>query len=441
MNNQKIKSKDLLKSNILNKDKDYRIKIEEKEQRDLFNKLFKKFGNVKEATSFLGITNQSFSRCYGCATRYIPYKVIQKIVSHLGVKFPKILYQGNLKQIRLKYMKKSHPILAEKYGLNWAKELTVRRDKNKIDLYEFPEDTYVFIEDNFRKKLLEHAANLFGNQEKLMKKLGMNPSTLIAWNDGKQKDYKTNKVGVRYIPLKKIKEISKYLCEDNNFEFSMEEISKHTLMYRLPAGNPIKNIKLPIIESPELVRLLFHLLGDGYGGAKGETASYKNTCKELLEEVKKDLKIFGDVPVYEQEYSIKFPRIIADIIKNFYKVKLKTFDSFISDKIKGLPKKLLYHGIRAFADDESSAYPTYIRFSSANYNLIIGIRELVNKYLSIKTNPVKEQCSEKARYKKTYYFDLRDVKLYKNKIGFIHPKKAKIINEAVKKRRKKRIDN
>jgi len=433
MNDQKL-------VNVNELDSDYRIRIDENEQKALFYKFFKKFRNVKEAASFLGISNSSFCKYYRCVVKYLPYRVVQKAVFYLNIDIPKILYKGNLKNIRSMYMKEAHPILAEKYGDNWAKQLTVRRDANKINLEDFPDDTYIFIEDEFRKKLLEAATNLFNSQRKLMKALNISPGIFTSWFSGKQKDYETNKIGLYFMPLKKVKEISRHLCEDNRFEFSMEEIEKCTLMYRQQAGIPIKKIILPLQESPQLVRLLFHLLGDGYGGKKGESASYKNICTELIEEVKDDLKFFGDVSVYEQENQIKFPRIIGDIIRNFYDVKLETFDSFISNRIKTLPKRLLYEGIRAYADDEATAYPSYIRFSSANYRLLSGIRELIVKYIGIKCNTVRSQYSVKARSNKMYYFDLRNIIKYGNKIGFAHPKKAKILTDAIRRKRKERID-
>ncbi len=429
MNNQKIANNN-----------ESRIKIDEKLQKELFYKIFKKFCNVPDAASYLNITPSSFSKYYRCKTRYLPYAVVQKIVTCLNITFPQILESGNLTEIRLQYMKKAHPLLGEKYGVNWAKKLTIRRNQNKITLNDLPDNTYVYIEPNYRKSLLQNAVNLFNTESGLMKKLSLSTSRFVSWYKGEQKDYRSNKIGVSFIPLNKLKEISSYLCEYENTEFSMDEISKHVLMYRLKCGNPIRNVILPIKESPQIVRLLFHLLGDGYGGMKGESASYKNTCQELLDEVVRDLQIFGDVQVYRQNDQIKFHRIIADIIKNYYSIQFKTFDSFISPRIKGLNKELLCHGIRAFADDEATAYPSFVRITSANYTLLTGIHELVSKYLKIESNIVKEQYSLKATYKKTYYFDLKDLREYKNKIGFTHPKKAAILNNARKTKRKKRID-
>ena len=215
----------------------------------------------------------------------------------MEIEKPKIIYSGNIRKIRSDYMKKAHSVLEKKYGFNWTKELTNRRDFKGISLNDFPDGTFVFLEENYRKELLESAYSLFGTLTKLAKKINVSPTSLSYWFAGKQKDYKANKTGLQFIPLPKLKLISNYLVEDSREEFSMRNIENKVLMYRMQAGNLIKNPKFSIKESSQLTRLLFHLLGDGYSGKKGQNAGYRNTCKELLEEFKEDLKIFGDVPV------------------------------------------------------------------------------------------------------------------------------------------------
>lgn len=410
-----------------------RVKIDKKQQKELFINFIKKFGgNFENASRYLGITNSSLSKYKRGVTCYISKKVLFKLVDYLNIEFPEVLYSGTLNEIRSDYMKKAHPVLEKKYGTNWAKELTNRRDSRRIHLADFPDYIFVYLDDEYRKELLRSAYDLFGSLNKLANVIGVSAGRLSCWFRGKQKDYVRDKIGLQFIPLSKLKVISEHLVKDYRKEFSMKNIEKHVLMYRMQAGNPIKNPNFPIKESPELVRLLFHLLGDGYSGRKGQTANYKNTCKELLGEFKNDLKIFGDVPIYEQENSIKFPRVLAEITEDFYQINSRTFESIISDKILQIQKRNLCFGIRAFADDEGTVYSHSIRVTSANLNLLEGIKKLLN-FLKIKSNNIKSQFNSRARHKKVYYLDVKDIEEYAKQIGFTHPKKKLLLKKYVKK--------
>ena len=412
---------------------DIRVKIDEKEQKELFRIFLKKFNNdFNKASDYLGVTRSSLSKYKRNVMKYISEEILLKVVDYLKVDSPEILYSGSLREIRKDYMKKAHHVLETKYGNKWAKELTSRRDFTGIHLSDFPDYIFIYLESDYRKQLLESAYCLFGSLGKLAQVIDVSPSRLSSWFYGEQKDYKTNRMRIQFIPLKKMRIISKYLVEDHRDEFSIRNIEKHVLMYIMQAGNPIKNPRFPIKESSEMVRLLFHLLGDGYSGRKGDMASYKNTCQELLDEFKTDLMIFGDVSIYEQKDSIKFPRVLAEIIENFYGINSRTFDSKISDKISQIPKKNLYFGIRAFADDEASVYSHSIRITSANYNLLEGVRKILH-FLKIKSNDIKFQSNPRSKYGKVYYLNIRDLEEYKRHIGFIHPKKKKLLINYVKK--------
>ena len=120
-------------------EEEIRIMIEEAEQKDLFGKFLKKFhNNFSTASNYLGITKSSLSKYKRGIVRYIPKEVLTMIVDYLEIENPKILFSGTLRQIRHDYMMKAHPVLKQKYGKNWAKELTNRRDfeilrlRNKI---------------------------------------------------------------------------------------------------------------------------------------------------------------------------------------------------------------------------------------------------------------------------------------------------------------------
>jgi len=412
-----------------------RLKIDEEKQKEIFTNFIKKFNNdFDKASNYLGINKSSLSKYKRAIVHYLPKEVLDKVINYLNVGMPEILYSGDLTQIRKKYFDKAHLALKEKYGKDWAKELTKRRDFKGIHLNDFSDNIFVYLEEDYRKQLFEAASNLFGSLNRLAKFLDISPSRLTFWIYGKQKDYKRNVIGLQFIPLSKLKIISQKLIEDNREEFSMENIEKHVEMYRMQAGKPIKNPKFPIKESPEFVRLLFHLLGDGYAGGKNNNANYRNTCKELIDEFKNDSNIFGDVPVYEQESSIKFPSVLAKIIESFYNVDSRTYNSSISDKILQIPKRNLYLGIRAFADDEGTACSSSIRLASANYKLLDGISKIL-AFLNFDDGKIRSQKSEKARFGKMHYLEIKDLEKYHKHIGFTHPRKRRILEFNIKRRK------
>lgn len=416
-----------------------RVKIDEDKQKEIFVKFINKFKkDFSKASEYLEIPNSRLSRYKRAITRYMPEYVLMKVVDYLKIEKPRILERGTLKEIRINYMHKAHPILKEKYGENWAKELTNRREFKGISLKDFPDYIFIYLEDGYRERLFRAAFNLAGNPYKLSKMLNVWISTLLFWYEGKQKNYKKNEVMLQYIPLPKLKLISKLLTEDHNLEFSMENIEKYVIMYRMRSGSPIKNPKFPIKESPEMIRLLFHLLGDGYSGNKRNSANYRNTCSELLDEFKQDLKIFGDVPIYEQQYSIKFPRVIAEIIENFYKVTARTFEGEISDIILKVPKRWLCEGIKAFVDDEGCVCKSSIMINLANYKLLDGIKQILD-YLKIRRSEIRPSTNPNPeRYTQMYYLYIHNLELYKKLIGCSHPKKREKLDKYVRKKKTKR---
>ena len=259
-----------------------RVEIEKEEQIELFKKFLKNFdSDFLMASNYLNIPRSSLSKYKRAVVRYLPKEILYKIITLLDIPCPNIIYEGNLKGVRKTYMDKAHLALKEKYGLNWAKELTNRRDFKGIHLFDFPNYIFIYLEEHFRKEFFESFCELFTSKIKASKFLGVFPSTLNSWIFGKQKDYDRNKEGLQFIPLSKLKIISDALLKDFGNDFSMNEIEKHIMMYRMRAGNPIKNPIFPIKEGPELTRLLFHLIGDGYSGRLGQMLIIKILLKNF----------------------------------------------------------------------------------------------------------------------------------------------------------------
>ncbi|MBU4502917.1 MAG: hypothetical protein KKA79_10060, partial [Nanoarchaeota archaeon] len=110
-----------------------RVKIDEKEQREIFSKFAKKFKNKKNAAEFLNISKYNFHDYSHCRTRYVPLKIMNKIVQELKIKNLKIIDKKSLKQIRQGFIEKATIAFKKKYGDNWKKVLN---ENSKKGLYK-----------------------------------------------------------------------------------------------------------------------------------------------------------------------------------------------------------------------------------------------------------------------------------------------------------------
>ena len=198
-----------------------RVRIDESKQKEIFTKFIDDFNkDFSLASSYLGINNFSLSRYKRAVSKYIPKDIFLKVVEHLNLEQPDILYSGTLNEIRGHYMRKAHSALEEKYGENWAKELTVRRDFKGIRLSDFPDYLFIYLEEIYRQDLFESLFNLFGSMDKTASFLGVSTSRLFFWRNGVQKDYLADKDGLQFIPLDKLRLISQTLVKDYRDEFS-----------------------------------------------------------------------------------------------------------------------------------------------------------------------------------------------------------------------------
>ncbi len=102
-----------------------------------------------------------------------------------------------------------------------------------------------------------------------------------------------------------------------------------------------------------------------------------------------------------------------------------------------IPKKWLYSGIRAFADDEGHVGKSSIILFSANPNLLNGIKQILD-FLKIRNDKVKSRFSQKAKYSIMYHLEIKDLELYRKKVGFTHPKKKEKLYQYVKNKKTKR---
>jgi len=261
----------------------------------------------------------------------------------------------------------------------------------EFHLFDFPENIYVGLDNSFRKKLFSKCISKIGTKYKLAKYLNVDYKAINNWINGYRRMY--GKLWKEFIPLhilKKLSDLSK---------ISKREIENNTKAYKIKGGKGlvIKNPILPIKETPALIRLLSHFIGDGYG--KTYTV-YANKCRRLCIQFQKDLAIFGEVYTHliynkiKNIYILSSLKVIPDLIRHFYKIDLETFNSKVPKRLYSLPKKYAAEFLKAFIDDEGNIEDSGMRIYSGNKKLIKGIYKLIrHKFPNIEVKFCKYSVS------------------------------------------------
>ena len=123
------------------------------------------------------------------------------------------------------------------------------------------------------------------------------------------------------------------LCElINDINFSKGKLEENIIAIRGLGNSNIIKTKFPWKEDERMIRVLIHLIGDGYGGSEvggNGLPFYRNYAPELLDEFQKDLNVFGEVPYNRRETLVQFPKVVTYILRHLYNIKFDTYNSSI----------------------------------------------------------------------------------------------------------------
>ncbi len=300
----------------------------------------------------------------------------------------------------------------------------------EIHIWEFPNTrTFIKLDDNFRRRLFlelrgkfttQEILNIINEKSKLYReKTNFNSGHICAWREGKKKS--KNKISSINIPLWILIEFSKIIAENNYNDF-LKQIEKNITSYRgLGKAKSIYNPRLPILLTPEMTSIVFHLCGDGHVGIGEGTSHYRQVNKEGLECFIKKLKnIFGDfeLTIFEDSKVI-IPRIITDFYMAYFKLNTLGWDiARIPNEIKNMENDFLLAGLTSFIIDEGHISSDTIEIYSKNKNLISDIRDV-----SIKLGYNVIGPKEKFRYGKfdsyRIYISTKSAKKFYNDIEAI----------------------
>ena len=300
-------------------------------------------------------------------------------------------------------------------------------------IWDFPDNIYIYLNDNFRDDFFNNMFKKIGGKRPYARFLGLGQMTVKSYHRGHF--YKN---GIKYLQSIPISLFKKSL---NLIDGELKQRLENNIYFIKAHGKsiPVLNPNLPISESSAFYRIVAHMIGDG-SAPKSHPPYYANTCKELREQFKEDLKIFGDVKVYETKTTttpiVCFPKVITDILAHILDVRF-TYPDRIPKYISYASNDSKVSFLRALFDDEGTI-STNLAISMNNHNLVEQIRELVNSIgvsvnkLSIKKDKLNDD---------NYYFSIKSKSfgVFRDKIGFSHPKKSKNLEAAVNiKHRKQR---
>jgi hypothetical protein len=297
----------------------------------------------------------------------------------------------------------------------------IKQSMRSWHIWDFPDNIYLLIKDNARKNFFKFLYERFDSRRRSAAFLNLDPSTIKEWEEGFSK--KGRDMYVQYIPVWVFKRCRPFLTEE-----IVESIENSVVAYRCRAGEPVKNPILPIKESSALYRLASHIMGDG-SATKGKMPYYSNTCKELREEFKRDLKYFGKSSVIEYTNKndvtlIMFPKAIADVLQNILEISFIKKDK-LSHFVFLAPVDCKTATIRAFFDDEGTM-SSALAVAQSSVSLLQDLKNLLAQ-LGLESG--KLSIMPQKNRKPHCSFSIRSSSLVKfsNLIGFSHPdKKAKL---------------
>lgn len=296
-------------------------------------------------------------------------------------------------------------------------------------IWDFPDDIYILLNSGAKENLFINLYLKFGNRERLAKFLNLDPTTVKEYHIGLSG--KNGRTWVQYIPTKFFKKVKFHLTKD-----LIKEIENSVLAYRPRAGTPIEKPILPIKESPELYRIVGHILGDG-SATKRKVPYYANTCKELREEFIRDLQIFGDVRTSNRVLTVPivtFPKAITKVLSYCLDMPFAVKES-LPKNIFSAPQNCKSALLRALFDDEGSS-SAQVTIAMINKKIVEDTKALLFEFGILSSGIHVTKNNSGSNF---YHLSIlaKSNKDFLDKIGFSHPKKLSILIAQVKKRYRK----
>ncbi len=288
-----------------------------------------------------------------------------------------------------------------------------------IHIWEFPKEFWVRLDAGMVRELVDCAAESVGDLKQLVSIL--NVSKFTVYNSRAERSF---------IPLPTLLK----LCDLAGDEYAIEQVEPSIVAYKggWAVKRPIRNPKLPLVETPDLFALMGHLMGDG--GYSGNEAYYANTSPSLVDKFISLLRgVFGDVPnrvrVNRPEGArsislVWFGLTVVQLLRHLYQIDFRTFTARVPRRLFELPREYAAAFLRAFGDDEGTVHDDWIALYSANQELMQDIYGLVQaKFPELDEFGALKEKQRKSGTDYFLHFRTGAFTRYEALIGFTHPKK------------------
>ncbi|MBI2656043.1 hypothetical protein HYX06_06490 [Candidatus Woesearchaeota archaeon] len=299
--------------------------------------------------------------------------------------------------------------------MDFNKESYIPRE---FHLWNLPDNLFFLFKKEANDKFFKRMYSTFGTQHKFADFLNLYRQEVNKYH--KQILKNRGKYYPVYIPIVLFKRCVPIIEKD--FIYYLEQ---NVSEVRVRVGLSIYNPRLPIRESEEVYRIIAHMIADGSAG-KGQIPYYANTCKELREQFKRDLQIFGSMKTYERKPNtteiIFFPKAVTDILAHLFDVKF-TYPDRLPKIIFTTDTKFKRTFLQALFDDEGTI-TAQLAIGIHNINIMSEIKSLINS-LCINTSKIFIHHIPDLTDKVYLCVPKSEYKLFQQEIGFSHPEKAR----------------
>lgn len=303
----------------------------------------------------------------------------------------------------------------------------------KINIWNLPtKKLYVKLKRGFVERTINKIRKKYGSCRKFYQKFNFVEGTFFSW---RRKCLYPLSVIIKFCKLTNIPltDIQKNIIELRSRPYPSKTGDISSPIYP----------KFPIKLTPELTRVIAHMMGDGCLtiNKRGHyNFQYYNKCKYLREIFKNDArKIFGELPIHEAINKgvpyVFLPAPVSIIMLSL----IPTFNSKISripDFIRKAPLETKKEFIKAFMDDEASVKfkppERRIEIALCNKNLLNDLKNMIEEFGINTTKIQKKICKNKYLSYTFYIRNYHNILKFWKFIDFYHPEKQKKLEKIIK---------